>query len=156
MIKMNSKNTMMQKEAFAAIGPLLRAALPYLARGATELAKAYAVEKMIGFATNLVKKKGADAAAKAILRSTGKGEDVSKLLSAYVSGGGKKTSEIQKLMSALGGSEGLSKEPEKTRSKKSLWSLTSGVSEGGPGGGSSGSATRWSPSSELRLASADD
>lgn len=156
MIKMNSQNTIMQKEAFAAVGPLLRAALPYLGRGATELTKAYAVEKMIGSLTNLVKKKGADVAAKTILRSTGKGEDVSKLLSAYVSGGGKKTSEIEQLMSALGGAEGLSGEPKKTRPKKSLWSLMSGVSGGGHGEGSSGSAARWNPSSELRLASADD
>jgi len=152
MLKTDSQNIMMQKEAFAAIGPLLRAALPYLGRGATELAKEYAVEKMMGYVTNLVKKQGADAVAKAMLRSTGKDGDISNLLRAYVSGGGKKTSEIGQLISALGDSGGSSGEPKRLGPKKSLWSLMSGVSGGGSGGGPSGSNARWNPSPEIRLA----
>jgi len=148
-IKIRSQNIMMQKEAFAALWPLVRASLPYLARGATELTKAYVVEKMIRFMTNLVKKKGADMVAKAMLRSTSNGKDASKLLSAYVSGGGKTTPEIKRLMSAFNNLGGVPETP-----KKSLWSLTGGSAGSGSGGGSSGSNARWNPSPELRLASA--
>ena len=101
---------MMQKEAFAAIGPLLRAALPYLASGANQWAKIYAVEKLVGLATDLVKKKGADAVAKTMLRSTTDNQDAYKLLRKYVSTGGEKTPEINKLIAALGAAGGSTRE----------------------------------------------
>jgi hypothetical protein len=103
-----------------ALIPLVRAALPHVAKGTLELGTMYATEKAVGFITNQVAKHG-----------------VNSFISSLTSGGGKDAGDVKKMLSGI-----LSANPNSPGIKKLLPDgKTRGLLEGVLNGLESGSST---------------